>query len=62
MSKIVKQPVAFFLLATVLVVLAWRLWPDAGQARRQQRNRELVHAVRLNNVAATARKEAPSPQ
>lgn len=51
MSKTTKRSVAVFLLALVVCVLAWRLWPDGGEARRQQRNRDLLRAVSYNRLA-----------
>lgn len=56
MSKALKQYAAFFLLALIVGVLAWRLWPDDGQARRQQgRDRALVLAVQGDDLAAATR-------
>jgi hypothetical protein len=54
-SKAAKRSVGLFLLAAALGVLAWRLWPDAGQARRQQRSRELLQAVIQNRLADATR-------
>lgn len=55
MSRTAKQLAALFLLTLVVCALAWRLWPDGGQARRQQRNHELLQAVIQNHLADAAR-------
>ncbi len=55
MSKVARQSVVLFLLAVALGVLTWRLWPDAGQASRQQRNRALFQEVTANHLAAATR-------
>ena len=50
MTHTAKQFISLFLAVAVLGVLAWRLWPDGGQARRQQRNSELLNAVSQNRL------------
>ncbi len=55
MTKIARQSIALFLSAVVLGLLVWRLWPDAWQAHRQQRSRELLRAVAQNRLADATR-------
>ena len=55
MTKTAKQFVGMFLIVAVLSVLAWRLWPDGGRARQQQRNTDLVRAVVRNYLADATR-------
>ena len=55
MTKTAKQFVGLFLIVAVLGVLAWRLWPDSGRARQQQRNSDLVRAVIRNHLADATR-------
>ncbi len=55
MDKSIKRIIGLCLLALVVGVLAWRLWPDGEQARRQQRNSDLVRAVQVNDLAAATR-------
>ena len=55
MTRTVKQAVAAFLAVAVLGLLAWRLWPDGGQVRQQQRNRELIREVWLGHLAGATR-------
>lgn len=55
MTKTAKQFVGMFLIVAVLGVLTWRLWPDGGQARQQQRNSHMVCAVVRNRLADATR-------
>lgn len=55
MGRNVKQLVALCLLALIVGVLTWRLWPDGDQMRRQQRSRGLLRAVMQNHLADATR-------
>jgi len=55
MNRAAKQSFVLFLLVAAVGVLAGRLWPDGAQARRHQRDRDLVHAVQYNDVTTATR-------
>ena len=51
MTRTAKQSIGLFLSVVVLGVLAWRLWPDGGRARQQQRNTGLLSAVLTDHLS-----------
>ena len=55
MTRTAKQYAALFLVAAVVGLLAWRLWPDGGRAQRRQHDNELLIAVLQDRLADTTR-------
>jgi len=55
MNKAAKQSLVLVFVVAAAGLLAWRLWPDQAQARRQQRDRDLIQAVRHNDLSAATR-------
>ena len=52
MRRAARLSIRLSLTVAVLGCLAWRLWPDSTQARRQQRGLALAYAVQHDDVPA----------